>query len=178
MESFQISLQLGCLSSTTPNAFAKGRIRQGKHCLRPDCECKGTAKYSHTQENNIKKYENLFLYKWFWGIQVTKNKKTGYFAIFSHGLSRVTTEDTENFIITRTITDDHGGLYHHTDKRGCTRTMRRIIFSHGRLRMARRTFESSHGCARNVTEEIEDYGANSVSLEYLWISVTIRVKTI
>ena len=44
--------------------------------------------------------------------------------------------------------------------------------------MVRRTFESSHGCARNVTEEIEDYGANSVSLEYLWRSVIIRVKTI
>ena len=28
------------------------------------------------------------------------------------------------------------------------------------------------------TEEIEDYGANSVSLEYQWISVIIRVKTI
>ena len=44
--------------------------------------------------------------------------------------------------------------------------------------MARRTFESSHGCARKVTEEIEDYGADGVSLEYLWISVIIRVKTI
>ena len=46
-------------------------------------------------------------------------------------------------MFTRTITDDHGrhgGLYHHTDKRGCTRTMRRIIFSHGRLRMTTENF--------------------------------------
>ena len=46
-------------------------------------------------------------------------------------------------MFTRTITGDHGwhgGLYHHTDKRGCTRTMRRIIFSHGRLRMTTENF--------------------------------------
>ena len=55
----------------------------------------------------------------------------------------MSTDDTENYMFTRTITDDHGrhgGLYHHTDKRGCTRTMRRIIFSHGRLRMTTENF--------------------------------------
>ena len=75
MESFQISLQLGCLNSTTPDAFAKGRIRQGKHCLRPDCECKGTANYSLTQENHMKKYEKLFLYTKFWGVKIAKLQK-------------------------------------------------------------------------------------------------------
>ena len=75
MESFQISLQLGCLNSTTPEAFAKGRISQGKHCLRPDCECKGTANYSLTQENHMKKYEKLFLYPVFWGMKIAKLQK-------------------------------------------------------------------------------------------------------
>ena len=75
MESFQISLQLGCLTSAVPNAFAKGRIRQGKHCLRPDCECKGTANYSLTQENHIKKYEKLFLCPDFWGMKIAKFQK-------------------------------------------------------------------------------------------------------
>ena len=69
---------------------------------------------------------------------MTKHKKTGYFAIFSHELSRVTTEDTENFIITRTITDVHGRhveLYVYTNYHECTRTTRRIISSHGQTRM-------------------------------------------
>ena len=91
------------------------------------------------------------------------------------------TDDTENYyIMTRTITDVHGGIWifiwtitglvftristechggiinHHTDNHG-------VKFSHVR--------------PRNVTEEIEDYGAYSVSLEYLWISVIIRVIT-
>ena len=55
----------------------------------------------------------------------------------------MSTDDTENYMFTRTITDDHGrhgGLYHHTDKRGCTRTMRRIIVSLGRSRMATENF--------------------------------------
>ena len=91
-------------------------------------------------------------------------------------------------MFTRTITDvhgRHGGLYHHTDKRGCTRTMRRIIFSHGRSRMTTENFwiillvflhrisvdirdnpcenniESSHGCSWNVTEDYYIYGTRA-----------------
>ena len=82
MESFQISLQLGCLNSATPDAFAKVRISQGKHCLRPDCECKGTANCSHTQEKHMKKFENSPLYRGFWGVQIAKHRKTGLFSHF------------------------------------------------------------------------------------------------
>ena len=48
------------------------------------------------------------------------------------------TDGAEDYIITRTIADAHGrrgGLYHHTDNRGCPRTARRIISSHGQSRM-------------------------------------------
>ena len=72
MESFQISLQPGCRTSTANGAFAKGRIKQGRRRLRPDCECKGTAKYSHTQENGIKKLEKSFFYTVFWAVQIAK----------------------------------------------------------------------------------------------------------
>ena len=92
MESFQISLQLGCRTSTANGAFAKGRIRQGRRRLRPDCECKGTAKYSHTQEKHMKKFENSSLYRRFWGIQIAKHRKT---RVFSHFGCLETDEDKQ-----------------------------------------------------------------------------------
>ena len=82
MESFQISLQPGCRTSTANGAFAKGRIRQGRRRLRPDCECKGTAKYSHTQEKHMKKFENSPLYRGFWGVQIAKHRKTAQITPF------------------------------------------------------------------------------------------------
>ena len=105
------------------------------------------------------------------------------------------TDDTENYyIITRTITDVHGGIWifiwtitglvftristechggiinHHTDNHG-------VKFSHVRLRMSTEEFGFSYGQSRNVTEDFENNGAYNVSLEYLWISVIIRVIT-
>ena len=92
MESFQISLQPGCRTSTANGAFAMGRIRQGRRRLRPDCECKGTAKYSHTQEKHMKKFENSSLYRRFWGIQIAKHRKT---RVFSHFGCLETDEDKQ-----------------------------------------------------------------------------------
>ena len=48
--------------------------------------------------------------------------------ILSHGQSRMPTDDTENYIITRTITDVYWrhGEYYHMYNRGCPRTIRRI----------------------------------------------------